>query len=149
MIACTFEHAVHHRKANTVLIGKRTRQDQIHAFLILPAQIGEKIMGRTRKIMLSEEDHAHLFPRLLLRRLRLLYAAGGLIALIEFGLCCLQNSMFTRTADETGVTIVQNYSIDALPFLSYDLLSVLSAVLTALLVGLLVFIFIWMRRKSR
>ena len=81
--------------------------------------------------------------------LRLLYAAGGLIALIEFGLCCLQNSMFTRTADETGVTIVQNYSIDALPFLSYDLLSVLSAVLTALLVGLLVFIFIWMRRKSR
>ena len=72
--------------------------------------------------------------------LRLLYAAGGLIALIEFGLC---------TADETGVTIVQNYSIDALPFLSYDLLSVLSAVLTALLVGLLVFIFIWMRRKSR
>ena len=36
--------------------------------------------------------------------LRLLYAAGGLIALIEFGLCCLQNSMFTRTADETGVT---------------------------------------------
>ena len=43
-----------------------------------------------------------------------------------------------RTADETGVTIVQNYSIDALPFLSYDLLSVLSAVLTALLVGLLV-----------
>ena len=54
-----------------------------------------------------------------------------------------------RTADETGVTIVQNYSIDALPFLSYDLLSVLSAVLTALLVGLLVFIFIWMRRKSR
>lgn len=29
--------------------------------------------------------------------LRLLYAAGGLIALIEFGLCCLQNSMFTRT----------------------------------------------------
>ena len=70
--------------------------------------------------------------------LRLLYAAGGLIALIEFGLCCLQNSMFIRTADETGVTIVQNYSIDALPFLSYDLLSVLSAVLTALLVGLLV-----------
>ena len=68
---------------------------------------------------------------------------------IQFGLCCLQNSMFTRTADETGVTIVQNYSIDALPFLSYDLLSVLSAVLTALLVGLLVFIFIWMRRKSR
>ena len=31
--------------------------------------------------------------------LRLLYAAGGLIALIEFGLCCLQNSMFTCTAD--------------------------------------------------
>jgi hypothetical protein len=26
--------------------------------------------------------------------------------------------MFTRTADETGVTIVQNYSIDALSFSS-------------------------------
>lgn len=82
-------------------------------------------------------------------RLRILYALGGLIALAEFGVCCLQNNMFTRTADAAGVTIVQNYSIPSLPFLSYELLSVVSAVLTALLVGLLAFIFIWMRRKSR
>ena len=81
--------------------------------------------------------------------LRILYAVGGLIALIEFGLCCLQNSMFTRTADEVGVTIVQNFSIEALSFLSYDLLSILTSILTTLLVGLLIFIVAWMQRKSR
>lgn len=81
--------------------------------------------------------------------LRILYAAGGLIALAEFGVCCLQNSMFTRTAEESGVVIIQNFTIDALPFLSYNLLSLLSSILTALLVGMLVFIVIWMRRKTR
>ena len=40
--------------------------------------------------------------------LRILYALGGLIALAEFGVCCLQNNMFTRPADAAGVTIVQN-----------------------------------------
>ncbi|NLZ66250.1 MAG: hypothetical protein GX910_01095 [Clostridiaceae bacterium] len=82
------------------------------------------------------------------KTLRILYAVGGTLALAEFGLCALQNSMFTRTADESGVTITQNYSIEALPFLSYNLLSILIFSLTVLLVGLLAFIFLWMRRKS-
>ena len=82
------------------------------------------------------------------KTLRILYAVGGTLALAEFGLCALQNSMFTRTADESGVTITQNYSIDALPFLSYNLLSILIFSLTMLLVGLLAFVFLWMRRKS-
>ena len=82
------------------------------------------------------------------KTLRCLYAVGGTLALAEFGLCALQNSMFTRTADESGVTITQNYSIEALPFLSYNLLSILIFSLTVLLVGLLAFIFLWMRRKS-
>lgn len=81
--------------------------------------------------------------------LRILYATGGMIALIEFGLCCLQNSMFTRTASETGVTTRQNYTIPSFPFLTYELLSIVSVVLTLLLIGLLVFVIAWMYRKSK
>ena len=81
--------------------------------------------------------------------LRVCYAISGFIALADFGVCCLQNSMFTRTAGEDGVQIVQNFTIDALPFLSYGMLTVISSVLIALLFGLLVFIVIWVRRKTR
>lgn len=83
------------------------------------------------------------------RPLRIAYAVGGVIALAEFGLCALQSAMFTVTTTESGIVVTQNFSVAALPFLSYDLLSVLSAVLTLLVVALLVVIFIWMRRKSQ
>lgn len=81
--------------------------------------------------------------------LRLLYAAGGLIALADFGVCFLQANMFTSTVGEAGTVVTQNYTIAALPFLSYNLLSAVSTALTALLIGLLAFIAIWMHRKSR
>ena len=81
--------------------------------------------------------------------LRILYAVCGLIAFLDFLLCSLQNSMFTQTATETGTEITQNFVISAFPFISYNLLSVLSYILTALLVALLAFVVIWMRRKSR
>ncbi|NLZ99439.1 MAG: hypothetical protein GX924_00160 [Clostridiaceae bacterium] len=93
---------------------------------------------------MDEETERHIR-----RPLRIIYTVGGTLALIEFGLCALQNSMFTRTVDESGISITQNYSIDVLPFLSYNLLSILIFSLTVLLVGLLVFVFVWMRRKSR
>ena len=93
---------------------------------------------------MDEETERHIR-----RPLRIIYTVGGTLALIEFGLCALQNSMFTRTVDESGITITQNYSNDVLPFLSYNLLSILIFSLTVLLVGLLVFVFVWMRRKSR
>ena len=81
--------------------------------------------------------------------LRICYTISGFIALADFGVCCLQNSMFTRTVEEEGVQIVQNFTIDALPFLSYGMLTVMSSVLIALLLGVLVFVVIWVRRKTR
>ena len=57
--------------------------------------------------------------------------------------------MFTRTVGEDGVQIVQNFTIDALPFLSYKMLTTASSVLIALLLGMLVFIIVWVRRKTR
>lgn len=81
--------------------------------------------------------------------LRICYAISGFIALADFGVCCLQSNMFTRTVGEDGVQIVQNFTIDALPFLSYGMLTIASSVLIALLLGFLVFVVIWVRRKTR
>ena len=83
------------------------------------------------------------------KRLRICYTISGFIALADFGVCCLQSSMFTRTVGEDGVPIVQNFTIDALPFLSYKMLTTASSVLIALLLGMLVFIIVWVRRKTR
>ena len=81
--------------------------------------------------------------------LHVCYAISGFIALADFGVCCLQSSMFTRTVGEDGVQIVQNFTMDALPFLSYKMLTTASSVLIALLLGMLVFVVIWVRRKTR
>ena len=86
---------------------------------------------------------------LLRKPLRVCYATSGFIALADFGVCCLQSSMFTRTVGEDGVQIVQNFTIDALPFLSHKMLTTASSVLIALLLGMLVFVVIWVRRKTR
>lgn len=93
---------------------------------------------------LSEETLAVIRPRL-----RVLYFLCGLIALAETGVCMLQNSMFTRTVTESGITVTQNYQVEALPFLSYELLSTVSQVLTIGVVVLLVGILIWLRIKAR
>lgn len=84
------------------------------------------------------------------RPLRLLYLAAALVALGEFGVCSLQNSMFTRSVLEDGsVSIAQNFTVEALPFLTYGMLSAVSTVMTILVIAILAGGFIWLRTLSR
>ena len=92
---------------------------------------------------LTEEDQKRVQTPL-----RLLYALGALLALLEFGLCALQNSMFTRTAAEEGVQITQNFVLEGFPFVTYELLSAASSLLSLGVVALLAGIFLWLRRLS-
>lgn len=80
--------------------------------------------------------------------LRIIYCVCGLLALMDSGLCMLQNSMFTQTVTETTTVITQNYSIDSLPFLSFDFLNIVTSVLTILVICGLLAAFIWLRILS-
>ena len=92
---------------------------------------------------ISEEDQLRVrLP------LRLIYAIGGCIALIESAVCMLQNQMFTQTVTDQGVVITQNFTIEALPFLTYEMMSTISSVLTIVIVLLLAGVVIWLRKLS-
>ena len=80
--------------------------------------------------------------------LRLIYAIAGIIALVESAVCMLQNQMFTQTITENGVIIIQNFSIEVLPFLTYDMMSTISSALTLVIVLLLAGVVIWLRKLS-
>ena len=102
------------------------------------------IRGSGQMYRFVEESHPEY--QAVRRRLRLIYLVGGFLALIDFGVNALQGQMFTRVVEEDGVRIVQNFSVEQLPFLSYNLLSVVSTVLTAILAILLVAVVLWLRR---
>ena len=88
---------------------------------------------------ISEEDQMRVrLP------LRLIYAIAGIIALVESGVCRL----FTQTITENGVIIIQNFSIEVLPFLTYDMMSTISSALTLVIVLLLAGVVIWLRKLS-
>ena len=76
--------------------------------------------------------------------LRVLYIVGAVFALSDFGLCMLRNKMFTVEAAQEGVTITQNFTIDALPFLTYDLMNTVSRVLSLLALAVLIGSAIWL-----
>lgn len=80
--------------------------------------------------------------------LRTAYLVCGLLALLDAGANMLQNSMYTQNILESGTTITQNFTVESLPFLSYDLLSTVSAVLTGLIVAGLAGVFIYLRVLS-
>ncbi len=82
--------------------------------------------------------------------LRILYTVGGILALSEFGVCALQNQMFTREVAESGaVTMTQNFTVKGMDFLSYQLLSTLSTVLSLMVFALLIGIVVWLVRLGR
>ena len=76
--------------------------------------------------------------------LRVLYIVGAVFALSDFGICMLRNKMFTVEAAQEGVTITQNFTIDALPFLTYDLMNTVSRVLSLLALAVLIGSAIWL-----
>ena len=76
--------------------------------------------------------------------LRVLYIVGAVFALSDFGICMLRNKMFTVEAAQEGVSITQNFTIDALPFLTYDLMNTVSRVLSLLALAVLIGSAIWL-----
>ena len=76
--------------------------------------------------------------------LRVLYIVGAVFALSDFGICMLRNIMFTVEAAQEGVTITQNFTIDALPFLTYDLMNTVSRVLSLLALAVLIGSAVWL-----
>lgn len=76
--------------------------------------------------------------------LRVLYIVGAVFALSDFGICMLRNKMFTVEAAQEGVTVTQNFTIDALPFLTYDLMNTVSRVLSLLALAVLIGSAVWL-----
>ena len=76
--------------------------------------------------------------------LRVLYIVGAVFALSDFGICMLRNKMFTVEAAGEGVNITQNFTIDALPFLTYDLMNTVSRVLSLLALAVLIGSAVWL-----
>ena len=93
---------------------------------------------------LSEEDQVLVRPKL-----RLIYFICGLIALAEAAICMVQNSMFTLVQNPDGTTgAIQNFQLEAFPFLTYELMTVISTTLSGLIILILAIIFIWLRKKA-
>ena len=80
--------------------------------------------------------------------LRKTYLICGLLALLDAGVNMLQNTMFTQNFLETGTEITQNFTVEALPFIRYDLLSTISTILTGLIILSLAAVFIYLRVLS-
>ncbi len=82
------------------------------------------------------------------KMLRTSYLVCGLLALLDAGFNMLQNTMFTQNILETGTTITQNFTVDSLPFIRYELLSTISSILTILIILILAGVFIYLRVLS-
>ena len=80
--------------------------------------------------------------------LRRTYLVCGLLALLDAGVNMLQNTMYTQNILETGTTITQNFTLESLPFIRYELLSNISTVLTGLIILGLAGVFIYLRVLS-
>lgn len=94
---------------------------------------------------LNDEQQARVH-----KPLRILYFIGGCIALAEFGVCSLQSNMFTRETVVSGaVTITQHFTLEAFPFITYELLTMISTILSTLLILLLFGIVFWLIRMGK
>ena len=80
------------------------------------------------------------------QRLRKIFALCGVIALFDGCVSMLQNSMFSVEYTEAGEQVTQNFTIGVLPFLSYTMLSVISAFCTVAFVLILVGVIIYIRK---
>ncbi|MBQ1215597.1 MAG: hypothetical protein IIX88_04610 [Firmicutes bacterium] len=93
---------------------------------------------------LPEEDQIKVKPKL-----RLIYFLCGLIALLETGVCMIQNSMFTLVQTESGsAEYIQNFQLEFFPALTYSTLNILSTALSGLIILILAITFLWLRSKA-
>ena len=82
------------------------------------------------------------------KNLRIIYIIGGCIALLDGAFAMLQNDMFTLTYTEEETVITQNYTIEALPFLTYDMLRAFSFGCSIAMLVLLAVLFIYIRKQQ-
>ena len=78
------------------------------------------------------------------RALRVLYIIGGVFALSDCGICMLRNYMFTVEQTQSGVSVTQNFTLSALPFLTYELMNSVSKVLSFLALAVLIGSAVWL-----
>ena len=81
--------------------------------------------------------------------LRIIYVVCGVLALLDAALSMLRSSMFTVAAVDDASVVTHNYTIPALPFLSYSFIEIASSVLTGLIVAALCGVLIWLRVLSK
>ena len=81
--------------------------------------------------------------------LRIIYVVCGVLALLDAALSMLRSSMFTVAAVDGASVVTQNYTIPALPFLSYSVIEIAGSVLTGLIVAALCGVLIWLRVLSK
>ncbi|MDD4312871.1 MAG: hypothetical protein PHW41_10355 [Eubacteriales bacterium] len=113
----------------------------VAVYLLYLAIMGKGKMYHFFDIPQSDQPRVH-------KMLRTSYLVSGLLALLDAGVNMLQNTMFTQNILETETTITQNFTVDSLPFIHYELLSTISAVLTVLIIVILAGVFIYLRVLS-
>lgn len=83
------------------------------------------------------------------KKLRISYIVIAIVALLQTGITALRDRMFTLNYTETEIEVTQNFTIDALPFLTYDLLYTVGSVLSFLIIGALGVILFKTREPKR
>ena len=115
----------------------------VAAYLLYIAAKGDGQMYRFFDLPKEEQPRVR-------RLLRTAYLVCGLLALLDAGANMLQNSMFSqRFAADGTATVLQNFTLPSLPFVTYSLLSVVSTVLTCLIIGILACVFFYLRTLSK
>lgn len=109
-------------------------------YLFYVAIKGEGQMYRFFDLSEKERPRVH-------KILRTCYFVCAFLALADAGVNMLQNTMFTQTISQNEILITQHFRLDAFPFITYQLLSVISAVLTVLIIVGLVGVLIYVRRR--
>ena len=83
------------------------------------------------------------------KTLRIIYAVGGCVSLLDGAAAMLRNRMFTVTYKEEEAVITQNFTIGALPFITYDFLRMFSLICSISIVVLLLVILIYVNRQQK
>ena len=99
--------------------------------------------GRQKSKFFKTEKEAKTFLR------EINADANKLKALLETGVCMIQNSMFTLVQTESGsAEYIQNFQLQLLPDLTYSTLNILSTALSGLIILILAITFLWLRSKA-
>jgi len=110
----------------------------VAAYLLYIAIKGSGTMYRFFDLPEHEQPRVH-------KLLRTIYLVCGLLALADAGINMLQNSMYTQEVLESGTIVTQNFTLNGFPFITYDLLSIMSTVLTCSIILALIITFSYLR----